>query len=84
MREGAEGLGVGRGRKWEEDWEVKTCILSFHHASERGGGRSSSSNPGWPSTSARHLESDLSFRVFLSTHNNPKGQRKRKRNPLTQ
>lgn len=40
-------------------WEVEACILSFRHASGReGGGRSSSSNnPGWPSASARHLES---------------------------
>lgn len=54
---GVEQTGGGRGRKWEEGREVETCILSFRHASGRGGGRSSSSNPGWPSTSARHLES---------------------------
>lgn len=74
MREGVEQLGgwsgEGSGRRV---WEVETCILSFHHASGRGGGRSSSSsNSGWPSTSARHLESRFLIYSFLFIHKDPK------------
>lgn len=50
------GGGVGQRRKWEASWVLATCILSFRHASE-GWQRGSGSSPGWPSTSARHLES---------------------------
>lgn len=80
---------INEGRGWTTggggDWkEGATCILSFHHASGRGGGRSSSrgSGPGWPSTSARHLESGLSSKVFLFIHNDPKGGRKWERTSL--
>lgn len=69
---GGQGKEVGRG------WEVETCILSFHHASGRGGGRSSSSNPGWPSISARHLESEFVIKNF-SFHIQWSQRRKKKR-----
>lgn len=75
------GGGGGR-RKWAEGQEVETCILSFHHANERGGGRSSSSsNPGWPSTFARHLESGFVILSF-SFHTQWSQRRKKKRKKL--
>lgn len=59
--------------------------LGLRHASSRslarsvmpveGGGRSGS--PGWPSTSARHLESGFVVSRFSFVHNAPRGRMKR-------
>lgn len=62
-------------RKEVGGWGLRHA--SFHSVMPvKGGGGSGS--PGWPSTSARHLESGLVIRRFAFIHNDPKRRRKRK------
>lgn len=71
-----DGRGWTAGRKW--GWGLRHAS-SLSVMPVKGGGRSGS--PGWPSTSARHLESGFVVWRFSFIHNDPK--RRRKKEPLT-
>lgn len=81
---GFDGVGGVGGKEVGRGWEVETCILSFHHASGRVVAGAAAAILAGLQPLQGTWSLGLSFKIFLLIHNDPKGERKRERNPLPQ